>query len=562
MPEYFRIVLLLLSQLPIFLYVSLGNIRPSLFDVLIMVVYEIGVFLVAFWRKVWTKIEGRLVDSTASWAEALVSHRKFRHRYLEHIISDYAPFNVRGLDNINPLKFEHVFVDVRIKGSTPQIGNTRLIKHKRDEDLEGNRSIWDFIDSAQSREHNAFAFVIVAPPGSGKTTLLQNIALTMAGGENKRHHARAYLPIMLFLREHSDAIVKEQPPLHEVLEAYFMDQKKYPMLEPPIGFFKDQLKEGKCLVLLDGLDEVADPRDRKAVSEWVDRQIKNYSRCRFIVTSRPQGYKIAPLQTATVLEVLPFNVSQVQKFIENWYQAHELMKAREPETDARNKAANQASNLITRLRAMPALNEMTVNPLLLTMIVIVHHYHGALPGSREKLYAELCDVLLERRDAARQIRVKFTASQSLAALRPLAAFMMKCKLRDITLDKMLSVIAQPLQDAGIVKEDIQNFPRELELSSGLLLETEHKSWSFAHLSFQEYLAAAHWLRQKDFQEDWRTLVNDSWWYETLRFYSAQTNADPIAEACLEVNTEQAWMLLADFSGKSGLNAKPLSPEGE
>jgi len=43
------------------------------------------------------------------------------------------------------------------------------------------------------------------------------------------------------------------------------------------------------------------------------------------------------------------------------------------------------------------------------------------------------------------------------------------------------------------------FLPELEASSGLFLEREAGHWSFAHLTFQEYLAAAFWLSQSDFK---------------------------------------------------------------
>jgi predicted NACHT family NTPase len=67
-------------------------------------------------------------------------------------------------------------------------------------------------------------------------------------------------------------------------------------------------------VLLDGLDEVADANQRKAVGQWVNQQMLNYPNACFILTSRPFGYRDAPLERVdTVLDVQPFNLVTVRK---------------------------------------------------------------------------------------------------------------------------------------------------------------------------------------------------------------------------------------------------------
>ena len=45
----------------------------------------------------------------------------------------------------------------------------------------------------------------------------------------------------------------------------------------PEGWFKQHLSKGCCLIMLDGLDEVADPEVRMAVVTWVERQMAAYS---------------------------------------------------------------------------------------------------------------------------------------------------------------------------------------------------------------------------------------------------------------------------------------------
>lgn len=552
MPEQLKLVAFIVSQLPILgLVYKLGAQAFNARSVLILVAYEIGIGLVAFYRRrLQDFFEGLIADWIKGKILGTAGHRKFVSRFTERTRSEYKAFNVQGIDNINALSLEHVFVELRIKSSSVYEMESWLFR-QRIEQLEGNRPIWDFINQAASKDYDSFALAIVGPPGSGKTTLLQNVAISLADESNgKKFVNRAYIPILLFLRELAERIIQEQAPLEQLLQEHFEDAKKFPDLNPPPEFFKEYLKHGKCLVMLDGLDEVSGTVNKKKVSEWVDSQVRSYPRSRLIVTSRPQGYRMASLQTARVLEVMPFNAGQIQRFLENWYLAHARIDAGAFDATSKQNATEAAQSLIARLKEMPALNEMTVNPLLLTMIAIVHHYHGSLQSERAKLYAQLCDVLLERRHAAKKIAVRFSMNQSLAGLGPLAEHMMKNKSLDLSLDQVVPVISQPLKAVGVREEEITEFPSELELSSGLLIESDMNKWSFAHLSFQEYLTATQWLKQD--VQNWKELVGDPWWYETIRFYAAQADATQIVEACLEVNNTPSLMLLAEFTKGEGV----------
>ena len=62
----------------------------------------------------------------------------------------------------------------------------------------------------------------------------------------------------------------------------------------PAEWVRRQLEKGQCLVMLDGLDQVADPSMRAKVVEWVETQMRTYSNNRYIVASRPYGYQVIP----------------------------------------------------------------------------------------------------------------------------------------------------------------------------------------------------------------------------------------------------------------------------
>ena len=280
---------------------------------------------------------------------------------------------------------------------------------------------------------------------------MQHVALVMAGNRQRKYRLRSYIPVLLFLRDHVAAIT-ENPAIKLGTLAQNHLTKQFPKLKPSPDWFERQLENGKCLVLLDGLDEVADKEKRQVISQWVDDQIRNYTGCPFVITSRPQGYRDAPLQRANiVIEVQGFDSQQVKSFVNNWYLANEIVasgnaSAKKPVTEEiQEQATKGANDLLQRLRNQPSLSALTVNPLLLTMIAMVHRYHGALPGSRSELYNEICEVLLGRWRQARGVKDNLTSAQKRAVLQPLAAAMMKSKVREISATEAAKLFARCCQ---------------------------------------------------------------------------------------------------------------------
>ncbi|MFN0112319.1 MAG: NACHT domain-containing protein [Blastocatellia bacterium] len=556
MPESLRKLLLALAaQLPLLggLWLKWSHVQQRpLVAAAIGVVYEGAVAAAAFFKDVWKEeLRKDTVKATADWIRAALRNFKpgFRRAYYKQIIREYGVFNVRGLGLINTftLKLDQVFVDLRIAPSfNPQKASSDPVASPLTaEKLTGNRPIWDFLRVKRTDDEQAAALAIIGPPGCGKTTLLQHIALTLAGNRQHRYRLRAYAPLLLFLRDHAAAITVDPAITLGALARKHLSSQ-FPKLKPPPDWFEHQLEQGKCLALLDGLDEIAEREQREAVARWVDRQIRNYADCPFVVTSRPQGYRDAPLDRAHVVEVQPFDAKQVRRFIENWYLANEIVASgNKDDEEVRERASKDAEDLMQMLSSMPTLSALTVNPLLLTMIAMVHRYHGALPGSRVELYNEICEVLLGRWRQARGVRDKLTAAQKRVVLEPLAAEMMKHRVREITADGAMAIIRPLLKSVGVSDAEAKTALSDFQAATGLLLEREAGQWSFAHLTFQEYLTSAHWLEHKEAPPDWNGLVGNSWWHETLRLYAAKGNATPIVRACLDAGNVAALTLAAD-----------------
>src|SRR5262249_27566374 len=156
------------------------------------------------------------------------------------------------------------------------------------------------------------------------------------------------MPILLFLRDHVQAITAQEP--YSLINTIQDHLKKWDQPLPPQGWFERQLRKGRCLIMLDGLDEVADQQARQEVVDWVERQMASWNRNRFLVTSRPFGYRSNPLPNVAVLEVLPFTLDQVERFVNQWYLASESMSKQKLDPGVRMRAKTEARALLQRLR--------------------------------------------------------------------------------------------------------------------------------------------------------------------------------------------------------------------
>ncbi|MCC8245855.1 NACHT domain-containing protein [Saccharothrix luteola] len=459
--------------------------------------------------------------------------KRFERQYREHVLASLRYIDLKGLVVVgfHTPEFEDVFVDVGVAHQTPHNAPAGVLSRPP---ADERHAVTEFLGGPTPA-----VLALIGVPGSGKTTLLRHLALTISRSKGRRP-----VPILLYLRDHVDAITADPDvPLTELLRAKL---GRYGEGEPP-GWFERRLAEGACTILLDGLDEVARPDDRRLVADWVERQTRQYPGDDLVVTSRPHGYRAAPVAGARVLQVRSFTDEQVTRFVRGWYLAIEELSTRSTGDAVRLRAERSADELLDRLHANPNLYDLTANPLLLTMVANVHRFGSKLPDSRAELYREICEVMLWRRHEAKRLPVQLDGDKKEVLLRGLALAMMRRGVRDASRDAVLaefrpalSRMATTLTEQALL-EDVT--------SSGLLVERESGLHSFAHFTFQEYLAAAH-IREKGLAHLLTDEVDNDWWRETTLLYVARADADPVVAVCLASGTVTALSLAFDCAERA------------
>ncbi|NUK82568.1 NACHT domain-containing protein [Streptomyces lunaelactis] len=379
------------------------------------------------------------------------------------------------------------------------------------------------------RRSRGQVFAVLGGPGSGKTTLVQHAALTLA---RRFWPGRSGLPVLLYLRDHVAEILGDDGTDLADLAARSGGAQG----NVSGRWLGRWLRQGRCAVLLDGIDEVGDLEDRARAVSWLRRQIDAYPRNIWVVTSRLYGYQADALPSANVLRIRDLTAEQIALFLHRWYLATSRaypMGGTPPEP-----AEDMAETLIQRIRGT-SLEELTANPLLLTMMVTTYFYRGAVPGTAAGFYRETVEMLLFRRQESKRLvdPSGLSGAQKNRIIRVLALRMME-EGRSYISEAEAAEIIEGLLDRIRGDGSPAGFLGWMR-DSGMLTERKAGTYAFVNHGMQEYLAAEQ-IRAQGSLRMLTARIEEPSWRETILFWAADADASPVIEACL--NSGTPWAL--------------------
>jgi HEAT repeat protein len=352
------------------------------------------------------------------------------------------------------------------------------------------------MDWAEAKKHSRI--VVLADPGMGKSTLLKTEASLTAQKEreslekNLKTIEDINFPLLLKLpqlaevtKEITAKVVEAIPKLIEL---------KHDLIFPEIkSLLEEKLREGKCLLLLDGIDEVPkEHRDR--LSEKLNDFLDNYP-CNIICTSRIVGYSGAFIKNAKEVEILPFSQKQTEQYIRSWLKNV---------TQHLSNDTVSALDLIQELRNKPQIQGLAQNPLLLSLICCSYQKKGfTLPTRRCQVYEQAVRFMLCKLSSSRKPQSKGRITAKTRLLEELAYHFTYKGKEIFSLDDLYDQIEEHLHSdkvSTVLKDaNTDELIEELSEQDGILqkLHEDEDQYLFLHRTFQEYFSACYLNRCSD-----------------------------------------------------------------
>jgi hypothetical protein len=294
--------------------------------------------------------------------------------------------------------------------------------------------------------------------------------------------------------------------------------------------FLHRLNEGRCLLILDGFDEVPNRLETRAgisyphaillsglasaLGPWMD------AGNRVLLTSRPYGLKDDERRSLNLEEtpLQPLPASLQQTFVQRWYSTSFGQKGQE--------TANALWDHLNE-RHDPWLEELTRSPLLLTALCVKFAESMQLPTDQHELFDAVVENTLYN-------RYRDNSSELLPVRRRLEAVAWgmhsgeelgmegSCPLAEIQLQQVDLLLAKhaelnPMSEAGILTTTQRR--SELLTRTGLLLPEGEERAGFYHQTFQDFFAAEYTLHNPS-SEVTKLLTNhadDPRWHQMLLF---------------------------------------------
>jgi NACHT domain len=451
------------------------------------------------------------------------------------------------------LPLETAYVPLRAR-SMPRVGDAQraMVVHGRP-----SRSRRDRADDAEHDEREADIalnevlglgkrLVITGGPGSGKTTVLLHMAWALASslltGQPDPAQSRlgltlapSELPLPIFVPLASFARYRRNlvgnAPARERTLAHFISHhliSKQADFDLPTDFFVQLLKDGRdVLLLLDGLDEVANENERAEVRQSVEDLVSGRGAMRVVVTCRTVAYRSGRTALGADFREIAVQPLDSERHIAPMVaQAYACIHPYD--------AALRADRVDDLLDGILRLEEerhtrlghdteaMVNSPLIVRLLLIVHVNNRTLPDERADLFDKAINALLQV-DYGREesdIRELSTDWKLFRDMAQHLAFHMHQQGRDQGREIEEPVLKRTLRMESEFQPRIDDFLSHAR-QRGSVLEERNGAYRFIHLASQEFLVARY-LREVTGGESREAILaflndrlDDPWWREPI-----------------------------------------------
>ena len=438
-------------------------------------------------------------------------------QYILNYDKQYNKLRILGMQE--PVDLESIYMTV-------QLVNSQTIRHFDDYNLslkevyrQVNRFSFEYEKSSKEAgidvANKIQYLMVLGQPGSGKSTFLRKMGLEAikVKPEGFKH---ACIPVLLELKLFNEKSIDIE---RSIFEAF--SDCRFPEVK---GFTERALKAGNLLILLDGLDEISTAKEEETIGQ-IQEFVKTYGENRFIVSCRTAAYHYNFEQFTQVI-IADFEDRQSQEFIQKWFQSEEHKQA---------GTAQKCWELLNKPE-YKSTKELAKTPLLLVFICLVYEeLRDRFPKNRASLYSQALDIFLNKWAEDKNKKVQLDPSLQKFGLELEKAMLSEIAYQGFETDRLFFPRAEVISQ---IQNYINSYLKEgkwlaaetvldaIEIQQGILVERAQDTYSFSHLTLQEYLTAQYivdnsrveelkkqqTLMIEVFEKYWR---DESWW-EVLR----------------------------------------------
>jgi predicted NACHT family NTPase len=393
---------------------------------------------------------------------------------------------MRVLDMTQPIGLNEIYIDVNILETIASCRRKTIDDFwqgctRKNFDRVGLGKVTEERVPGKTAVDKYSKLMVLGKPGAGKTTFLKHLAIECIGGDIQEHR----VPIFITLKQFAETERKPHredltPPLDTYVHQMFTD----------CGVTTNEveveqlLRQGRALVLLDGLDEVRDS-DYSTVLNRIRDFTQKFHANQFVMTCRIAAREYT-FENFTDVEVADFDARQIAEFVNKWF-------------DSKDKAKTEI--FIEQLSANQPIKELATNPLLLTLLCSVFEKSAEFPSNRSELYKEGLDIMLKKWDAKRNIdrdsvykKLSLQRKQDLLSSIALTTFergeyFFKQQKLEQHIGEYIRNLPDAQNDEAAFQLDNEAVLKSIEAQHGLFVERSRGIYSFSHLTFQEYFTA-------------------------------------------------------------------------
>lgn len=388
-------------------------------------------------------------------------------KYVQQVEQRYNSMRIFGMNKPVPLRSIYTRINVLEKITARHRATIEELERYFDRDLR------NFSHKQKSRDgisvvNQLNKFIVLGKPGAGKTTFLKYVALQALDGQLSEKR----IPIFIGLKDWSDS---RKSLMDFIIEQF--DICGFPDAGP---FIERLLSKGRCLILLDGLDEVT--RNLDEVITQIRSFVDKYSSNQIILSCRIAAYNYC-FEKFTDVEIADFTDQQIETFVNHWF----------------GDGSAKATLCWDKIKTNRPIKELATIPLLLTLLCLAFDESMRFPTNKAELYKEAIDALLKKWDSSRSIK-REESYHHLSLKRKEGLF---SRIAASTFEKGQYFLQQrslewhiasyirnlPEIKPETIQPDSEAILKSIEAQHGIFVERAKGIYSFSHLTFQEYFTA-------------------------------------------------------------------------